>query len=138
MTLKSKNLHIWSAWCYVSWKSTVISLKPIHFFDKIKLHNFVSTSWKLHSLTDINTYTSMENRSFYFFCTQVLVYSMIFKYRNYLELQLQLDRFFQLLVAGWGLSSCTVQRNNSVGKWMIHRHYYLALQWHMYLHLVPT
>ena len=51
--------------------------------------------------------------------SQVLVYSMITKYKNDLELQWQHDSLFQLLVAGWELSSCTVQRNNSIGKWLI-------------------
>ena len=55
----------------------------------------------------------------YFFHTFFFIYSMIAKYRNYLELEWQLIFLLPLLVAGWEWSSYTVQMNNLIGKWMI-------------------
>ena len=37
LTLKTPNLPIWGTWRYVNSQNTAISLKAIHFFDKIKL-----------------------------------------------------------------------------------------------------
>ena len=112
-------------------------LKPINFFDKIKLHNFVSTSWKLHSLTLIHRQVWRTDLFLLFLHTSFGLFNDVSQYINYLEQQWQLYMLLALLVAGWGWTSYTVQRNNSIGKWMIHKHH-PTLQWHRCLHAFPT
>ena len=61
------------------------------------------------------------------FSTQVLFYSMIIMYRNDLELEWQQTNVLELVVAGWGLTSCRVQMNNSIDKLMIEIPYHNIL-----------
>ena len=119
--------------------SFLFNLSTTYQFCKYIIYKILHSWWK-NSLTTVILYNGSQSRISN--CNHRMI---IFKFVaiNYLELELQLDTFLPLLVAGWGLTRCRLQMNNPVGKLMIENQNpsyqnHQTLQWHKHLHPSPA